>query len=81
MSAGLTGLLAVQGVWLAAGVAVALDVPPQILGGEGPLLRPAYDLLADLRAGPTGDALRAVREVQRSIEETARQRREAVGVG
>lgn len=48
-------------------------VPTQIPGGKGPLLRPQYDHLADLRAGPTGDTLRDVRELQQSIERTTRQ--------
>lgn len=48
------------------------DVPPQVLGGKGPLLRPAYDHLADMRAGETGNVLRQVGALQGSIEETAR---------
>ena len=54
------------------------SVPAQTPGGKGPLLRPAYDHLADLRMGETGDTLRTVRELQRSIDETARQERELV---
>jgi len=52
----------------------------QILGGKGPLLRPAYDHLADLRAGPTGDTLRTIQELRRSIEQTSRQELEPVNV-
>ena len=77
MSAGLPGLLAVQGVWLASPSAAA-DVPPQVLGGKGPLLRPAYDHLADLRLSDVGDSLRGVRELQTSIERTTLRRREKV---
>lgn len=50
-------------------------------GGKGPLLRPVYDHLADLRAGETGDVLRQVRALVDSIEETARQELEAVTLG
>ena len=83
MSAGLSGLLAVQGVWFARPPAapVAPDVPPQREGGDGgPVLRPQFDHLADLRAGATGDALRAVRQLQTGVRRTTRQEREKVGV-
>lgn len=71
MSAGLSGLLAVQGVWYAA--VVAPDVPGQVLGGKGPLLRPQYDLMADLRTGGAGPSIRLIRDIGESIEQTTRQ--------
>lgn len=58
----------------------APDVPVQVLGGKGPLLRPDYDHLAHLRSGATGEAIRTIRGLQESIERTTRQEREAVGV-
>lgn len=53
------------------------DVPSQFLGGKQPVLRPAYDLLADLRPDATGRTLRTMRELQESIERTTRELVEA----
>ena len=81
MSAGLSGLLALQGVWLASPpVVVSVDVPVQVLGGKGPLLRPDYDLMADLRTGDAGASIRLIRDINESLERTTRQERELVGV-
>jgi hypothetical protein len=78
---GFADVLCLTGVWLG-GIKASgpppPDVPKQIPGGKGPLLRPQFDHLATLRTGPTGDALRTVRELQRSIEQTSRQHKEPV---
>lgn len=52
------------------GVAV---LPNQIPGSKQPVPRPEYDHLADLRIGDVSQVLNRVKEVQRSIEQTARQ--------
>lgn len=56
---------------------VVPDVPPQVPGGKGPLVRPAYDFLADLRTGGTGPSIRLIRDINESIERTTRQLVEA----
>lgn len=48
-------------------------------GGKGPLLRPTFDHLADLRTGETGDVLRQVCALMESIDNTTRQRLETAG--
>ena len=49
------------------------DIPVQVLGGKGPLVRPAYDLMGDLRTGGTGPTIRLIGDINESIERTTRQ--------
>ena len=51
-----------------ADVAAVLDTPTQgISVGRGPVLRPRYDHLADLRQDRTGQFLRDVRDLERRV--------------
>lgn len=55
-----------------------VDVPVQVQGGKGPVLRPQFDHILDMRPGELGDRVRQIRDIGETLRRTSRGERELV---
>lgn len=57
------------------------DVPRQVSGGKGPVMRPVFDHILDARPGAVAQQIREIRSIDETLRKVTRNERELVDAG